>query len=188
LSWENGTPPFGLNDAKIATYTATDNYGSAVDVFSVQALNVTMRMTQAELTGDDQITAVASRPIAAQIEMRFGGVSIAALEVMLGITATSSIASPSNIKDLKVNGGIDLPYFGLVGKSLAAEGAGQLEIYIPKCRIMSDIQLVQLEYGVFSINSVTLTAIPDATYGLLSVIEAEAERVLAIPPSDIPTL
>lgn len=187
MAWEQGTPPFGLSDCAVAAYTATNTYGNEVDVYSVQALNVTMRTVQAELTGDDQITAVASRPIAAQIEMRFGGVSLAALEVMLGLTATSSISSPNNIKNLKVNGGTDLPYFGLIGKSLAAEGDGQLEVFIPKCRIMGDVQLVQLEYGTFSINTVTLMAIPDSTYGLINIIEAESTRALAIPPLNIPT-
>lgn len=188
MAWEQGNPGFGLNDAIIAAYTATDTYGTAADIFSVQALSVNMRVTQAELTGDDVITAVASRPIAAQIELRFGGVSLAALEIMTGNSATSSIASPNNIKDFKISGAEDFPYFGLCGKSLAADGAGQLEVFLPKCKIMSDIQLVQLEYGVFSINTVTVMAVPDASYGVLSIIEAEAERSLTIPPANIPTL
>lgn len=187
MAWEQGGPPFGLSDAAVASYTATNTYGNEVDVYSVQAMNVTMRVAQAELTGDDKITAVASRPIAAQIEMRFGGVSLAALEVMTGNTATSSIASPSNIKNFRIGGSEDFPYFGLVGKALGADAAGQVEVFIPKCKIMSDVQLVQLEYGTFSINTVTVMAVPDDTYGLINIIEAEATRAIAIPPLNIPT-
>lgn len=187
MAWEQANPPFGLSDVKIASYTATNSYGSAVDVYSVQRVAVTTRMVQAELTGDDKITAVASRPIAAQVEFSFGGISLAALEVLFGNTATSSIASPNNIKNWKVAGANDMPYWGLVGKALSADASGQIEVFIPKCRITGDVQLIQLGYGEFSINSVTAMAIPDETYGLLSIIEAEAERAIAIPPANIPT-
>lgn len=188
MSWENGNPPFGLNDCRIAAYNDTDSYGSLVDIFSVQMVNFNTRVTQAELTGDDQITAIASRPIAGQIELRFGGVSLAALEVMLGLTATSSVDSPSNVKNLRIGGGNSLPYFGLCAKALAAEGGGQLELWIPKAKVMSDIQLVQLEYGVFSTNTVTLMCVPDETYGLASLIEVETARTITIPPANIPTI
>lgn len=188
MSWENGNPPFGLNDCKLAAYTDTNTYSAAVDVFSVQMVNFNMRTVQAELTGDDQITAIAARAIAGQIELRFGGVSLAALEVMLGLTATSSVASPSNVKNLRIGGGTSLPYFGLIAKSLAAEGGGQLELWIPKAKIMSDVQLVQLEYGVFSTNTVTLMCVPDETYGLASLIEVETARAITIPPANVPTI
>lgn len=188
MAFEQGGPPFGLNDCAIAAYTATNTYGNEVDVYSVQALNVTMRTVQAELNGDDKITAVASRPIAAQITFRFGGVSLAALEVMTGNTATSSVASPNNIKNFRLTGGEDMPYFGLIGKALGADAAGQVEVFIPKCKIMGDVNLVQLEYGTFSINEVTVMAVPDDTYGLINIIEAEATRALAIPPLNIPTI
>src|SRR4051812_26841533 len=116
--FETGGPQFGLSDVKIAAWNATNSYGSAVDIPSVQMFSVTLRMMSAELTGDDQITAQASRAIGASCQIRFGSVSILALEVLLGNTATSSVASPNQVKQLKMIGGDNMPYFGIVGKAL----------------------------------------------------------------------
>lgn len=187
MAFDQGGPGFGLNDLKVAAYNATNSYGSAVDVYSAQALRVTMRVISAELTGDDTITSTASRPVGGQATMRFGGVSLAALEVMTGKTATSSIASPNNVKALKIAGGEDLPFFGICGKALGADSAGQTEVFIPKAKIMSDINLIQMEYGTFIIPEVTVAFVADATFGILQIIEAEAERAIAIPPANIPT-
>lgn len=187
MAFDQGGPPFGLNDVKVAAYTATNSYGTAADVYSVQALNTTLRMVQAELTGDDKITAIASRPIAGQAVLRLGGISLAALEIMTGNSATSSIASPNNVKNFRISGAEDLPYFGLIGKALGADSSGQVEVWLPKCKIMSDINLIQLEYGTFSINEITVMLVPDDTYGLINIIECEATRALAIPPLNTPT-
>lgn len=187
MAFDQGGPPFGLNDVKVAPYTATNSYGSAVDVYSVQALNTTLRMVQAELTGDDKITATAARPIAGQAVMRWGGISLAALEVMTGNTATSSIASPNNIKNFRIAGGEDMPYFGIIGKALGADSAGQVEVFLPKCKIMSDITLIQMEYGTFAIPEVTVAILPDDTFGIINIIECEATRALVIPPANVPT-
>ena len=35
-----GAPQFGLNDVKVAAYTATDTYGTEVDVPSVQMMEI----------------------------------------------------------------------------------------------------------------------------------------------------
>lgn len=187
MAFEQGGPGFGLSDLKVAAYNGTNDYGSEVDVFSAQALNVTMRVISAELTGDDTITSTASRPIGGQAVMRFGGVSLAALEVMTGNTATSSVASPNNVKTLKIAGGEDLPFFGVCGKALGADSDGQTEVFIPKAKIMSDINLIQMEYGQFIIPEVTVAFVKDDTYGILQIIESEAERAIAIPPANIPT-
>lgn len=186
MGFEQGGPGFGLNDLKVAAYNATNDYGTEVDVYSAQAFNVTMRVIGAELTGDDAITSTAARPIGGQATMRFGGVSLAALEVMTGNTATSSIASPNNVKVLKISGGEDLPFFGICGKALGADSDGQTEVFVPKAKIMSDINLIQMEYGTFMIPEVQVAFVKDETHGILQIIEAEAERAIAIPPLNIP--
>jgi hypothetical protein len=180
-----GAPQFGLNDVKIATWLATNSYGTAVDVMSAQQLGGTLRVVSAELTGDDTITAQASRVIGGQIQMRFGSVNLAALEVLLGNTATSSVASPNAVKQLKLIGSDNMPYFGLVGKALAEEGIGDFLIWYPKCKIMSDVQLVNLEYGQFAVPELTIMAVHDDTFGVLSLIERQTAAAIAIPPANI---
>ena len=154
-----GAPQFGLNDVKIAPWTATDNYGSAVDVPSVQLMGAVLQVVSATLEGDDTITASAARAIGGEVRIRFGSVNIAALEVLLGNTATSSVASPNEVKQLKMAGGDNMPYFGIVGKALAEEGSGDFLVFLPKVRIMSDVELATLEYGNFAIPEFTAQAV-----------------------------
>jgi hypothetical protein len=183
-----GSPQFGLADCKIALWTAAGTYGTAVDVMSVQLLGTNMDVVSAELTGDDQITAQASRAIAGTVTLRFGGISIAALEVLVGNTATSSIASPSNVKNLRINGGDNMPYIGLIGRAVAEEGSGDFLLYIPKARVMGNITIAQLEYGAFAIPQVELRAVHDASYGIINLItrETASTAALVLPPISIP--
>jgi len=180
-----GAPQFGLNDVKIAVWNSTDSYGSAVDVPSVQMMGAILQIISAQLEGDDTITATAARAIGGEVRIRFGSVNIAALEVLLGNTATSSIASPNEVYQLKVSGGDNMPYFGIVGRALAEEGVGDFQVFFPKVRITSDVTLASLEYGTFAIPEFTAQAVDDATYGILSLIEHQAATAIAIPPANI---
>ena len=180
-----GAPQYGLADVKVATWTATNSYGSAADVMSAQALNTVMRVVSAELTGDDSITASASRAIGAQITMRMGGVSLSALEVMLGSSPASSLTTPNQVKNLRIRGGQRMPYFGIAGKALAEEGSGDFLVYHPKCKIMGDVNLVQLEYGAFAIPEMTVMAVDDASFGITVLVERETAAAVTIPPANI---
>lgn len=190
MPFEIGGPTFGLQDVKVATYTATATYGTEVDIMSAQALNTVMRVVTAELTGDDKITATASRPVGAQITMRMGGVSIAALEVMIGNAATSSVASPNQVKTFRVAGGESLPYFGLTGRAIGAENAAEdTLVFLPKVKVMSDFNLIQLSYGEFSVPEVTLMAVADASYGIVNLIQRESgSTTVEVPPANVPTI
>lgn len=181
-----GAPQFGLNDVKIAAWNATNSYGSAVDVPSVQMMGATLRMMSAELTGDDRITAAAARAIGGQVRIRFGSINIRALEVLLGNTATSSVASPNAVKSFRVVGGDNMPYFGIVGKALAEEGSGDTLVFLPKVKIMSDVTLAQLEYGTFAIPEFEALAVDDDTYGAINIIERQTAGSVVIPPANIP--
>lgn len=182
-----GAPSFGLKDCKVAGWTSAGVYTSTgVDVPSVQMLSTMLHTVTAELTGDDTITATAARAISGEVKLRFGSVSIAVLEVLFGLTATSSIASPNRVKQFKIPGGTRFPYFGLGGIALAEEGVGDLEVFMPKCKITGDITLVHLEYGMFAIPDLTVRAVDDATFGIINVIEHEAAlTVVVIPPVSI---
>jgi hypothetical protein len=180
-----GAPQFGLQDAKIAPWNATNDYGTAVDVPSVQLMGAVLRILSAQLVGDDKITATAARAIGGQSQLRFGSVSIAALEVMLGNTSTASGTTPNAQDHLKVVGGDNMPYFGICGKALAEEGSGDLHVFLPKVRITSDVTLASLEYGNFAIPELTVEAVDDATFGIVNLIEHETAANVAIPPTNI---
>jgi len=177
-----GAPQFGLSDVKVATWDATNDYDTAVDVPSVQMMGTTLAMISAQLEGDDAIQASASRAIGGQVRVRFGSISIAALEVLLGNTSTASGSAQDH---LKVSGGDAMPYIGICGKALAEEGTGDTHVFIPKCKLMGDLTIAQLEYGQFAIPEATVQIVDDATYGLINIIEHATAADVAIPPTNI---
>jgi len=183
-----GSPSYGLSDVKIAPWTAEGTWGSAQDVMAAQALNTVIRVVSAELTGDDTIVAQASRPVGAQITFRMGGVTLGVLEIMTGNSATSSVATPNAVKNLRIAGGERFPYFALCGKALAEEGQGSMEVFIPKCKIMGDLNLVQMEYGAFTIPEFQVMAVADGDYGIVNIIQVETARAITIPPANIPEI
>jgi len=177
-----GAPQFGLNDVKIATWNATNDYGEEVDVPSVQLMGTTLATVSAQLEGDDSIQASASRAIGGEVRVRFGSISIAALEIILGNTSTASGSAQDHFK---VSGGDAMPYIGICGKALAEEGSGDTHVFIPKCKLMGDLTIAQLEYGRFAIPEATIQIVDDATFGLINIIEHATAADVAIPPTNI---
>lgn len=177
-----GAPQFGLEDVKIATWNSVDSYGTAVDVPSVQLMGTVMQTVSAQLEGDDKITDSHAQIIGGQLRLRFGSVSMAALEVLLGLTST---ASDSDQDHLQLSGGDDMPYFGICGKISATQGAGDMHVFLPMCKIMEDVTLAQAEYGQYIIPEVAAQAVDCATYGVINLIEHAADTAITIPPTNI---
>lgn len=179
-----GAPQFGIKDCKISTWNSTDDYGTAVDVPSIQLMSTTLRIVSAELEGDDEITATGSRAIGGEVRLRFGSISLDVLEVLLGLDSTES-GSPTSQDHLQVTGGAAMPYFAVCGKMDAEEGDGDTHVFLPKCKIMSDVEIAPGEYGQFSISELTVSVTPDATYEGVNIIEHDSDTAIAIPPTGI---
>jgi hypothetical protein len=145
-------------------------------------MGTVMQVISAQLEGDDKITDSHSQAIGGQVQIRFGSVSIAALEVLLGI---DSVLSADTYDWLQIDGGDNMPYFGLCGKISATQGDGDLHVFLPKVKIMEDVQLVQAEYGQYIIPETSAQAIDDDTYAIINLIEHETATAVAIPPTNI---
>lgn len=182
MAFDQGAPQFGLSDCKIATWTAAGSYGTVTDVMSVQMVGVTLRYSEAELTGDDAITATAARAIGGTCTVRFGGISPTALAIILG-RATSTISS---VVQQSVKGGNRMPYFGLIGKALAEDSSGDFWVFVPKMKISGDIPIAMLEYGTFAIPEVTARMVDDASYGVVTWLTHPTDVAITVmPPANI---
>lgn len=178
--------PFGLADCQVKTWSSAGTYtGTMTDVESIQQMSATQQLVQAQLTGDNQITATAANVIGAQAKMRFGGLNFDSLGIILGITATTI----SSVIQFGVAGGKRMPYFGILGKIQDAASSGSMVIYMPKCKLMSDFTIAQGEYGAFVIPEVTVQCVPDATYGAYNLIQYPTDFTLTVmPPANIATV
>ncbi len=185
--FETGQVTFGLNDVKIAVWNGDGTYGTAVDVPSVQQVSVMLQFSSAQLTGDDKITATASRAIGGSGSVRWGSISLAVLEVLLGGTATSSVASPNNVKNFRVAGGGAAQYFGLVGRALADDGQ-DTHVFIPQAKITGDLPIASMAYGEFTVPEAPFTMVADEDWGVLNIVTHETAAAVAIPPANIPQI
>lgn len=181
MAFDQGAPQFGVNDAKIATWNATDDYGSITDVMGVQMGQAMAQVVSAIANGDDKIVAAASRLIGAGVTLRFVGMNTTVLSVITGV-APDTISSVVNTQ---IVGGERLPYFGIIIKALSEEG-GDTWVFIPKVKIMSDFIIFQGEYGTFSTPEVTLQGVEDETWGIINFLTHPTDVAITVmPPADI---
>lgn len=179
MPFDVGAPQFGLNDAKVAVWNATDDYGTLTDVMGVQMASVAMQVVSAIANGDDKIVAAGSRTTGAQIQLRFVGLNLSMLAVITGI----SVDTLSSVSNLMFEGGERMPYFGLIVKSLSEE-TGDTWVFIPKCKIMSDFTPFAGEFGTFTTPELTLQCVPDDTWGLANFITHPTDVEITVMPPD----
>lgn len=187
MPFEQGGPQFGLDDAKIQTWASAGTYSGVItDIMSVQMLGITLQFSQAQLVGDDQITATAARAISGTCQVRFGAISLDALAIMTGKAKTTI----SSVIQQGIKGSDRMPYFGIIGKVKAEEGGGATWVYCPKAKIMSDLSIAMLEYGTFAIPEVTVQLVSDASYGIYNTITYPTDTlaITVMPPANIAVL
>lgn len=176
--WPNfGAPQLGLKDVKIAVWTSTGVYGSAVDVPSVQMLSTNIETISAELEGDDQITDAHSKRRSGEITLRMGAITLDVWEVITGETAESGAGKETLTIDAD-----NYPYIGVCGVADATQGSGDMHMFIPKCKVMGNIAL-KLEFGQYSIPELTLKAVSDGAYGICQLIPHSSQTAVALPPT-----
>lgn len=186
MPFEAGAPQFGLNDAKIAAWATGSSYTppAGSDIMSVQMGSVAMEVITATLTGDDKQTAVSSNAIGGTLQLRWGGLNLTTLGILLGKTPASS-SSQSNVQ---IVGGQKMPYVGIILKALSSE-VGDTWVFIPKCKIASTFTLVQMEYGAFAIPEVTMQIVDDDKWGSINILTHPVDTMItAFPPTFIPAL
>lgn len=181
MPFDQGSPQFGVNDAKVARWTSTNVYGTLTDIMGIQMAQATMQQVSAIANGDDKIVAAASRLTGVSLQMRFVGLNPSMLSVITGI----SLSTTSSVSNLQFTGGERLPYFGVIVKALSEE-IGDTWVFLPKCKIMSDFVLFQGEFGAFTTPEVTVQAVGDTTWGLANLITHPSDvPITVIPPANI---
>lgn len=183
MAFDQGSPQFGVADCKIQTWASAGTYsGSLTDIMSVQMVGFTLNQVNAILTGDDQETAADGRVTGGMLQLRFGGINLDALAILLG----KAIGTISSVEQQGIQGGHRMPHIGILAKALAAESGGDTWLYLPKCKLWGDIPLAMLEYGAFVIPEVTVKCLPDPTYGIYSIITHPTDVAITVmPPANI---
>lgn len=183
MPFDQGAPQFGINDAKIASWSSTGTYGTVTDVMGIQMAQATVQVISAIANGDDAIVAAAARITGAQLQMRFVGLNLDMISILTGHTL--QVEAVSSTENLQMVGGERLPYFGAIIKSLSEED-GDTWVFLPKCKIMSDFVAFQGEYGAFTTPELTVQCVPDTAWGVANFItHATATDITVMPPANI---
>lgn len=174
---------FGLKDLKVAARNADGSYGPAVDVPSAQMYEVNPQTVNAQLEGDDQITATHAVATGAQVRFRFGSVPFELLAILTGKTISDygSESTADRVELLRLDA-LRFPYFGIVGKVESVEDEGSMHVFVPMLKVMEGFT-VGFQYGQFTIPEITCQAIPDSVHGIVELIKYEEANVaVTIPP------
>lgn len=169
---------FGLNDCKVAPWSAAESYGTAVDVESIQLMGVEFNTESGQLEGDDIITDAHAKIQSVTVRIRFGFKDLDVVEVLTGVTNTESAPDTESM----IFGRDNMQYFALCGRVDSTEGGGDMHIFIPKCKLMEGFGLT-MEKGRYITPEITAMAVYEgATYGMAKVIQHNTAADVVIPP------
>lgn len=176
---------FGIQDGLISPYVAAGEYGDGIDIPFLQMMNATTRVLSQEGTGDMAIVAIGAVIIAGTVQVRMQGVPLDVLAIIYGSTIYESGADETLIRTLPIAAGQRLPYWGVVGMGLEAEGLGDQLLYAPKCKVTSDITLGTMEYGVLSSVEFTATCLGEEGYNIFNLSQRVTTGEFDLPPTGI---
>lgn len=184
MPFDQGSPQFGVNDAKVAVWDGDGTYGAVTDVMGIQMAQATLQVVSAIANGDDRIVAAGARLTGVQLQMRFVGMNPSMLAVITGV----SVDTISSVNNLQFVGGERMPYFGAIIKSLSEE-IGDTWVFLPKLKIMSDFTPFAGEFGTFTTPEVTVQGVPDDDWGLANFITHPTNvDITVMPPANIAAL
>lgn len=161
-----GDKPFGLRDVKLTNMAGT----TQVDLPASQKLSVTPKIESGELHGDDVLTGVVSIVSHFEWELEAGGISLEAVALMTGTTATASGTSPSETTTVNFDAGDALPYFKIYGRSLG-EGSDDIHVKLYKCKL-TELE-GEFSDGEFYVTSCKGLAISDGSNGIVDYVQNE---------------
>jgi hypothetical protein len=157
-----GAPQFGLRRGKIGTWVGDGTYDDVQDVPSIQVLSSNIQTVNAQLEGNDYITATAATAISGEVTLRFGSVDPRVLSLITGSNYDTYASTPNQYGVMRISGK-NFPYVGIIGQSRAAEGGGDTHLFIPKVKATTGFE-VRFEYGAFSIPEITMMSLPDENW------------------------
>ncbi len=176
--FDAGGPGFGLDDVKIAAWSSSGVYGTAVDVPSVQMYEIQYQTVNGQLEGDDVITDSHAKGRSAQVRLRWGSISMAALELLLGQSKVTSTGT----RTFRV-GKPNFPYFGVCGRQLSTQDDGDTHIFVPKMKLMEGFTF-SMQYGQYIIPEITGMAVYDTTYqAIFDLVEHDDNQPVTLPPN-----
>lgn len=145
--------PFGLRDVKLTPFTDdnTETLGTSVDLPASRTLSFTEAEDFEELRGDDKVITARGLGPSVDWDIEAGGISLEAVNVIIGGTVVTSGVSPAEVKTFKKKATDARPFFRAEGQAISDNG-GDVHVLLYRCRCTGDFE------GEFSDGSFFLTS------------------------------
>lgn len=150
---------FSLQSLKVAAWNGDGTYGTIQTFFSAKTLTATKKFVSDKAMGNSKITGLAAQAISYDISIDSAGFDDSVLNVLLGLTSSSS-GSGVNTDEANALA----PYFGLVAQTYP--DTGDYLLFFPQCKITGDFGY-KIDFGKFSTPSIKMEAIQDDTLGYM---------------------
>lgn len=168
---------YGIRDAKIATWTAANSYGTAVDIGAIHDFGITLELESAELDGDDVVVDRFSKVKSVMANLAYGSVNQQVLSIFTGGTLVSNAA----YEDVLLGQNDNIPYFAIAGRVMGSSILGDLHIFIPKCKISGNLSY-KAGYGSYLIPSLDIQGVWEGVVnGFCRMRKFATAATLAIP-------
>lgn len=184
MPFERGGPQYGVRDGLIGTWVGDGSYSDQVDIFGIRLLSAALETTSTDLDGDDTTLATQTTTKKGKVSLAFASIQFNILEVLTGVPQESGAGYSRQQITSK-----SPPYVGICGKALAAEGTGDMHMFIPKAKMTSGFE-VRLELDAFAIPEIQMSAVADDNFLdgegfplIWSMDQHNTNTAIALPPT-----
>lgn len=168
-----GDKPYGLRDVKVTNIGGT----SQVDLPAALTLKFKETLNSGQLRGDDSIQSVVAITDAVEWELEAGGISLEALAIITGKTATAAGTTPNRTVTMLSQAGDNYPYFKIYGKSVGDVSTDDIHVKLNKCKLTEGIE-GEFKDGEFFMTKCSGIAIDPGGGNLWEIVQNETAATL----------
>lgn len=182
-AFDLANPTFSLQQFAAAVNNGDGTFGTAVVSPSAKGIKFNQKLISDRAEGNSRITALAAQAISAGFQLDTHGFQFSMLQIFTGQDPSSSGSSATLEKYISLPNA-RMQYFGIIAQAWAAENAGDVLLFLPKCKVTSDFTW-GFDFGKISAPQFKMEAILDDNFGFMwQIIErATANNTLVFPPT-----
>ena len=168
----------GVRDAKIASWTSENSWGTAYDVYGIRNATLSWTIDTDQAGGDDAILDRYSEIVAAQLDFEQAAVDLEVLEMLSGGTLVSNAAYEDLVIGLESQ---SIPYVGFAVRVVASDAGKDVQFLVPKAKISGNLQF-RAQYQQYLFPGAQFEGVREgATNGILRMRKFTAATALEIP-------
>ena len=165
----------GIRKMIFAPWTATDTYGTTLELLGARNMSVDLEVETDEARGDDVVLDQYTKIIAVTVNIEVATIDLAWMDAVLGGTLVNN----ADYYNLDFDPDEETPYLGIAGRVVGSGGNADLHIFIKKAKLNSNLSL-QAQVDTYMFPSATFRGVTDGS-SLYQLRNFTAPTALTIP-------